>query len=122
MASRRGNLLLRSKSEVQKNAKAFIFLVVFLPAKSGKVGLLLLGKKGPRGRMNLGAINIFSSCAKNLDQQEIFFDGIIQNLSIFICSPLLHAYTSVSHRNSDLPLINHFAFIEICNDSRWNCI
>lgn len=41
MASRRGNLLLKSKSKVQRNAKAFISLVAFLPAKSGRVGLLL---------------------------------------------------------------------------------
>lgn len=84
MASRRGNLLLRSKSKVQRNAKTFISLVVFLPAKSGRNGLLLFGQKGPRGRMNSGAINIFSSCAKDSDQQEIFLVGYYR-----ICLSLL---------------------------------
>lgn len=45
MDSRRGNLLPRSNSKVQRNVKAFFSPVIFLPAKSRRGDLLLLGTK-----------------------------------------------------------------------------
>lgn len=47
MDSRRGNLLPRRNSKVQRNAKAFMSPVSFLPAKSGRGDLLLLGTRSP---------------------------------------------------------------------------
>lgn len=52
MDSRRGNLLPRSNSKVQRNVKAFISPVMFLPAKNRRGDLLLLGTKSPSWIIN----------------------------------------------------------------------
>jgi len=47
MDSRRGSLLPRRNGEVQRNAKAILSPVAFLPAKSVRGDLLLVGTRSP---------------------------------------------------------------------------
>lgn len=125
MDSRRGNFLPRSNSKVQRNVKAFISPVIFLPAKSRRGNLLLLGTKSPLWIINPQGEWAQEPQTSFLNVQEPWINRKFSlgayRISLSLFAPHYPSLQYCFLWEFSSPLINHLAFIKICGDSRWGC-